>query len=53
MLRAGNEGAAPFGGHLDADQRALQRNIGAVPINIWIVRSQPLLRASQSFLGPL
>src|SRR6266446_29270 len=51
--RAGNEGAAPFGGNLDADQRALQRNIGAVPINIWIVRGQPLFGARQRFLGPL
>src|SRR6266853_3702035 len=51
--RARNKGAALLGGHLDADQRALQRDVGAVPINIWIVGGQSLLGASQSILRAL
>src|SRR6266704_1749627 len=51
--RAGNEGDAPFGGHLDAYQCALQRDAGAVPIDIWIVRCQALLGTSQRVFGAL
>src|SRR6266852_1526315 len=51
--RARNKGAALFGGHLDADQRALHRDVGAVPIDIWIVRGQALLGASQRVFGTL
>src|SRR5216684_3229947 len=48
-----DKGAAPLGRHLDADQRALQRNGGAVPVDIWIVRRQALLGASQRVFGAL
>src|SRR6266478_7946478 len=50
---ARNKGAALLGGHLDADQRALQRDVGAVPIDIRIVGGQALLGASQGILGAL
>src|SRR5260370_30251307 len=48
-----NKGAALLAGHLDANQRALQCNVGAVPIDIRIVRGQSLLGASQRVLGAL
>src|SRR5258708_37480910 len=50
---ARNKGAALLGGHLDADQRALQRDVGAVPIDIRIVGGQSLLGTSQRILGAL
>src|SRR6267154_3372681 len=50
---ARNKGAALLGGYLDADQRALQCNVGAVPIDIWIVRGEAFLGARQRLLGAL
>src|SRR5713226_3678003 len=50
---ARNKRAALLGGNLDANQRALQRNVGAIPIDIWIVRGQALLGASQRIFGAL
>jgi hypothetical protein len=38
---------------LDANQRALQRNVGAIPVDIWIVRCQAFLGASQRVFGAL
>ena len=51
--RAGHQSAALLGGNLDADQGTLQRNVGAVPIDIWIVRGQALLGTSQRIFGAL
>src|SRR5947207_7041437 len=51
--RAGNQSAGPLGGNLDADQGTLQRNVGAVPIDICIVRGQALLGTSQRIFGAL
>src|SRR5713226_10727552 len=50
---ARNKGAALLCGHLDADQRALQRDVGAVSVDIWIVGGQALLGASQRVFGTL
>src|SRR6202521_3079979 len=48
-----NQGAAPLGGDLDADQSALQRDVCAVPIDVGIVRGQALLGTSQRIFGAL
>src|ERR1700730_6671278 len=48
-----NESATPLGGHLDADQSALQRDVYAVPINVGIVRGHALLGTSQRIFGAL
>src|SRR6202171_6002184 len=50
---ARNQGAAPLGGDLDADQSALQRDVCAVPIDVGIVRGQALLGTSQRIFGAL
>src|ERR1700720_2817714 len=49
----GNESAAPLGSHLNTNQRALERNVSAVPIYFWIIRGQALFGASQRILGTL
>src|SRR5205807_1748026 len=51
--RARNESAAPLSGNLDADQSALERNVGTVPIDIGIVRGEALLGPSQCIFGAL
>src|ERR1700694_2238577 len=48
-----NQGAAPLGGDLDADQSALERDVCAVPINVGIVRGEALLGTSQRIFGAL
>src|SRR6266550_2825664 len=51
--RAGHQSATLLGGNLDADQGTLQRDVGAVPIDICIVRGQALLGTSQRIFGAL
>src|SRR5258708_5872656 len=53
FLGTGDQGASPLGSHLDANQRALQRNVSAVPVYIWIIRGQALFGASQRILSAL